>query len=43
MILIVDDDALVRATIGNAVAELGYAYTEAGDGAAALAAARSEA
>ncbi len=38
MILVVDDDPLVRASIGRAVTELGYRVVEAGDGAAALAA-----
>ncbi len=42
MILIVDDDPMVRATFGNALAELGYAFREAGDGAGALAIAREE-
>lgn len=38
MILVVDDDPLVRAAIARAVTELGYLVVEAGDGAAALAA-----
>ena len=38
MILVVDDDPLVRAAIARAVTELGYLDVEAGDGAAALAA-----
>lgn len=42
MILIVDDDAAVRATIGRAVAALGYAVREAADGPAALAVVRKE-
>ena len=42
MILIVDDDAAVRATIGRAVAALGYAVREAADGPAALAVVREE-
>ena len=37
MILIVDDDEGVRATIRRALEELGYRVTEAGDGPAALA------
>ncbi len=40
MILVVDDDPLVRTAIGAALAELGYAFTEAADGKAAIAAAR---
>ena len=32
MILVVDDDAQVRATISRALTELGYAVSEAGDG-----------
>ena len=36
MILVVDDDAQVRATISRALTELGYAVSEAGDGAKAL-------
>ncbi|HEX8641204.1 MAG TPA: response regulator [Allosphingosinicella sp.] len=40
MILVVDDEASVRATIANALVELGYAVREAGDGAEALAAVR---
>jgi two-component system, response regulator, stage 0 sporulation protein F len=42
MILVVDDDPLVRATIVRAVAELGYQTGEAVDGEAALAAIESE-
>jgi two-component system response regulator (stage 0 sporulation protein F) len=38
MILVVDDDPLVRATIVRALGELGYQTSEAADGAAALAA-----
>ncbi len=38
MILVVDDDAQVRATIGAALTELGYAVSEAEDGAKAIAA-----
>lgn len=38
MILVVDDDSLVRGAIARAVTELGYLVVEAGDGAAALAA-----
>jgi CheY-like chemotaxis protein len=38
MILVVDDDADVRATIGRALVELGYPVREAADGPAALAA-----
>jgi len=38
MILVVDDDPLVRATIVRALHELGYRTGEAADGAAALAA-----
>lgn len=41
MILVVDDDPLVRATIVRAVAELGYQTGEAADGEAALAALRA--
>jgi CheY-like chemotaxis protein len=41
MILVVDDDPLVRATIVRALAELGYQTGEAADGAAALAALRA--
>jgi CheY-like chemotaxis protein len=37
MILVVDDDAQVRATIGRAIAELGYPVREVADGAGALA------
>jgi two-component system response regulator (stage 0 sporulation protein F) len=36
MILVVDDDAQVRATISRALSELGYAVSEAGDGPSAL-------
>lgn len=43
MILVVDDDAAVRATIAHALGELGYAVREAEDGAAALAVVREEA
>jgi two-component system, response regulator, stage 0 sporulation protein F len=43
MILVVDDDASVRATIGHALAALGYAVREAADGFAALAIVREEA
>lgn len=43
MILVVDDDATVRGTIAQALAELGYAVREAADGPAALAAVREEA
>jgi CheY-like chemotaxis protein len=43
MILVVDDDASVRATIASALGELGYAVSEASDGAQALAAVREEA
>ncbi len=43
MILVVDDDASVRATIVSALAELGYAVREAADGEQALAAVREEA
>ena len=42
MILIVDDEAPVRAMIGRAVAELGYRVVEAEDGPAALRAIESE-
>ena len=42
MILIVDDEAPVRAMIGQAVAELGYRVVEAEDGPAALRAIESE-
>lgn len=38
MILVVDDDADVRATIGQALADLGYPVREAANGGAALAA-----
>ena len=41
MILVVDDDPLVRATIVRALAELGYQTGEAADGEAALAALRA--
>lgn len=37
MILVVDDDAQVRATIGRAIAELGYPVREVADGPAAVA------
>ena len=43
MILVVDDDALVRATIAMALVELGYAVREAADGPAALEAVREQA
>ena len=43
MILVVDDDASVRATIGHALAALGYAVREAADGRSALEAVREEA
>ena len=43
MILVVDDDASVRATIGHALAALGYAVREAADGVSALEAVREEA
>jgi two-component system, response regulator, stage 0 sporulation protein F len=36
MILVVDDDGDVRATIGRAIAELGYPVKEAADGPSAL-------
>lgn len=42
MILVVDDDAQVRATIGQAVAELGYPVGEAANGAAAIESVRTE-
>lgn len=42
MILVVDDDASVRATIARALAALGYAVREAADGPTALAIARDE-
>ncbi len=42
MILIVDDDPTVRAMIGAALTELGYAFCEAADGQSALEAARSQ-
>lgn len=42
MILVVDDDASVRATIVSALTELGYAVREASDGEQALAAVREE-
>src|SRR5687768_17840699 len=38
MILVVDDDHLVRATISRALSELGYAVSEAAGGQEALAA-----
>ncbi|HEV2865148.1 MAG TPA: response regulator [Allosphingosinicella sp.] len=43
MILVVDDDASVRATIAQALGALGYAVREADDGAAAIAAVRESA
>jgi two-component system, response regulator, stage 0 sporulation protein F len=42
MILVVDDDPQVRATIARAVNELGYAVAEAADGRQALSAVRDE-
>ncbi len=42
MILVVDDDSQVRATIVRALIELGYQTAEAVDGEAALAAIRAE-
>ena len=42
MILVVDDDASVRATIAAALAALGYAVREAASGAAALALVRAD-
>lgn len=42
MILVVDDDAQVRATIGRAIAELGYPVREVADGAGAIESVRSE-
>jgi len=42
MILVVDDEAPVRATIARALVELGYAVREAADGGEALAAVREE-
>lgn len=42
MILVVDDDADVRATIGQALSELGYPVREAANGAGALAALGAE-
>ena len=42
MIMIVDDDPSVRATIGQALAALGYAVREAPDGPTALDIVRSE-
>jgi two-component system, response regulator, stage 0 sporulation protein F len=42
MILLVDDDAQVRATIGRGLAALGYPVREAASGAAALALLREE-
>ena len=42
MILIVDDEEAVRATIGRALTELGYPVREAADGPAALAAIAEE-
>ena len=41
MILVVDDDPLVRAAIARALVELGYQTGEAADGEAALAALRA--
>ena len=43
MILVVDVDAAVRATIGSALTELGYSVREAADGESALAAVREAA
>ena len=43
MILVVDDDASVRVTIGRALAALGYAVREAPDGPSALEAVEQEA
>ena len=43
MILVVDDDSSVRATIARALAALGYAVREAPDGPGALAVVREEA
>ncbi|HWT12332.1 MAG TPA: response regulator [Allosphingosinicella sp.] len=42
MILVVDDDPTVRATIGRALAALGYGVREAADGYAALEVVRAE-
>ncbi len=42
MILVVDDDESVRATIARALAALGYAVRQAPDGPAAIQAAREE-
>jgi CheY-like chemotaxis protein len=42
MILLVDDDQQVRATIGRGLVELGYAVREAESGRAAIAAVREE-
>jgi two-component system response regulator (stage 0 sporulation protein F) len=42
MILVVDDDPQVRATIGRALIELGYPVREAADGLSALAILREE-
>ena len=42
MILVVDDDAQVRATIARALSELGYAVNEAADGPRALELVRAE-
>ena len=42
MILVVDDDKSVRATIGRALTSLGYSVREAADGPAALDIVRSE-
>jgi CheY-like chemotaxis protein len=43
MILVVDDDSSVRATIGHALTALGYAVREAPDGPTALEIVRDEA
>jgi CheY-like chemotaxis protein len=43
MILVVDDDPTVRATISSALAELGYTVREAADGPSALAQVRERA
>ncbi|HET9427527.1 MAG TPA: response regulator [Allosphingosinicella sp.] len=42
MILVVDDDPMVRGTIARALAELGYAVAEAADGRQALEAVTDE-
>jgi two-component system, response regulator, stage 0 sporulation protein F len=42
MILVVDDDHMVRATILNALTELGYTTAEAADGRRALESVRSD-